>query len=316
MSAALAPFRLVTFSGASNLPLWAGLERGLFAAAGIDLTLAYTPNSVELVRDLYAGKYDIALCAIDNLVAYNEGQGEADLSGPTDFVALFGVDNAMLKLVAAPRFERISDLRGQTLGVDAMTTGFAFVLRDILARHDISEQDVEIVRVGGGAQRLAALVEGRIAATLLNMPLDLLAEAAGCHGLLNANDELGAYQGVVGVMRRGHAKARERELMAFIRGFQRGFDWIVAHRDAAVGLLVRRMKDMSPAIAERAYAKLTDPVSGLRRSLTVDREGVRTVLRLRSRYAAVPKALTNPDLYVDETYVRRATPGSEEHDAG
>ena len=40
--------------------------------------------------------------AVDNAIAYNEGQGEADIGAPADFVALFGVDNGLLSVMAAP----------------------------------------------------------------------------------------------------------------------------------------------------------------------------------------------------------------------
>mgnify|MGYP003348640543 CR=1 FL=1 len=72
-----------------------------------------------------AGRFDLALSSIDNAIAYNEGQGEIDLGGPSDFVALFGVDNGLLNVMASADIADIKALRGQTVSVDAMTTGFA-----------------------------------------------------------------------------------------------------------------------------------------------------------------------------------------------
>ena len=40
-------------------------------------TLTPTPNSVFQLTNLIDGKFDIAMTAIDNVVAYNENQGEA-----------------------------------------------------------------------------------------------------------------------------------------------------------------------------------------------------------------------------------------------
>ena len=62
----------------------------------------FTPNSVEMAKNLMARRYDLALSAVDNAIAYNEGQGEADIGAPADFVALFGVDNGLLSVMAAP----------------------------------------------------------------------------------------------------------------------------------------------------------------------------------------------------------------------
>src|SRR5882757_4794242 len=161
------PLKIVAFAGASNLPFWVGQERGLFQREGVEPALEITPNSVEMAKALHEGRYDLALTSVDNIVAYDEGQGEAALAGPADFVALFGVDNGMLSVMAAPDIGSVAALKGRTVSVDAMTTGFAFVLREMLARNGLAEGDVTFMRVGGGAQRLAALLQGDQAATLL-----------------------------------------------------------------------------------------------------------------------------------------------------
>jgi hypothetical protein len=58
--------------------------------------------------------------------------------------------------------------------------------------------------------------------------------------------------------------------------------------------------------AERAYASLLDPTNGMYRDLRIDREGLATVLRLRSTYAPARKSLTDPERYVDLSYLTAA----------
>ena len=288
--------RVVAFAGASNWPYWVAQERGLFKKEGVEASLDITPNSVELARNLHGGKYDLALAGVDNIVAYNEGQGEADLGGPTDFVALFGVDNGLLSLMAAPDIGSFADLKGKTLSVDAMTTGFAFVLRDLLARNGIGEGDVKIMRVGGGAQRLEGLLKKEQDGTLLNAPLD------------RVKDVLGSYQGIVAAAKRDNADAKGKEVEAFIRAFHQGVAWLYdpANKEEAINLLMARMKGMERPGAERAYTVLLDPKNGIYRDLKVDREGLRTVLMLRSKYGQPRKELSDPGRYIDESYLASA----------
>src|SRR5918993_246980 len=94
----------------------------------------------------------------------------------------------------------------------ALTTGFAFVLRELLARNSIAENDVKIVRVGGGAQRLEALLKKEQDATILNSPLDLVAEARGFKRLAKAREVLGSYQGITGAAKRDTAETKRKEL--------------------------------------------------------------------------------------------------------
>ncbi len=51
---------------------------------------------------------------------------------------------------------------------------------------------------------------------------------------------------------------------------------------------------------------LLDPQSGIYRDLRIDRDGLRTVVRLRQTYAQPAKTLGDPERYIDETIRRRA----------
>jgi len=297
MTMAPVTLNVVAFAGASNLPLWAGQDQGIFAAHGLDLALSLTPNSKAMARDLFDGRCDLALTSVDNIVAYGEGQGEAELGGPADFVALFGVDDGMLNVMASADVATLADLRGRTVSVDAMTTGFAFVLREILGGAGVAGT-VDWVAVGGGAQRLAALLEGAQAATLLNTPLDLAAEARGFRRLARARDVIGPYQGIVAAVRRGAVAEKRAAFIAFAQAFRASIAWLDAHREEAAAILAARA-NMPLPVATRATAALLDPARGLFRDLRIDAEGLRTVLRLRSAHAQPRKALSDITRYLD-----------------
>jgi TRAP-type uncharacterized transport system substrate-binding protein len=76
------------------------------------------------------------MTAIDNVVAYDEEQGEAQTVANLDLVAFMGGDNGFLRLVTVPEVKTYADLKGKQLSVDALTTGYAFVLRKLLEEHD------------------------------------------------------------------------------------------------------------------------------------------------------------------------------------
>ncbi len=293
--------KVVAFAGASNWPMWIGEAKGFFAAEGLAPTLALTPNSRQMAADVFGGTFDIALTSIDNVVAYVEGQGEAQLPGQPDFVAFMGVDDGMLSLMAVPGTANIQALAGQKVAVDAMTTGFAFVLREAIERSGMSLSAVEFVAVGGGAQRLQGLNQRNFAATLLNSPLDIIAEANGAVRLADMRSLIGPYQGISGMARRPWLDANRPLAVSFAKGFRASVAWLTdpANKAEAITILQARLQNTSPEIAERIHARLTDPQRGIRRDLSIDRAGVETVLRLRSKFANPPKPLTEPNRYID-----------------
>ncbi|MGL4635311.1 MAG: ABC transporter substrate-binding protein [Beijerinckiaceae bacterium] len=295
------PLKVVAFAGASNWPMWIGTAKGFFAAENLAPTLALTPNSRQMASDVFGGTFDIALTSIDNVVAYVEGQGEAQLPGAADFVAFMGVDDGMLALMAVPGTTSVAALKGQQVAVDAMTTGFAFVLREALIKSGLKLEDVQFVAVGGGAQRLQGLNEKKFAATLLNSPLDLVAEANGAVRLADMRGLIGPYQGISGMARRPWLDANKPLAVSFAKGFRASVRWLVdpANKAEAIAILRERLPNTSPELAERIHAKLTDSERGIRRDLSLDRAGLETVLRLRSQFANPPKALSDPGRYLD-----------------
>lgn len=302
------PLRVITFDGGWNLPLWAAQRQGFFEANGVAVQTTYTPSSAFLVSGLLEGRFDIALALIDNLVAVQEGQGEAKIADNPDLFAFMGGDGGFLSVLAAPGVKGFADLKGKTLSVDAMTTGAAFVLREIVARNGLADADVTYVRAGGTANRYRELLAGKHEATLLRTPFDLLAQNQGCRQLASA-DVLGPYQGTAGMARRSWATANGAALVGFIRAYRAAAAWLhePANREVVQALLLAHSRDMTPALARQSYELLLAAKGGIARDLAIDPAGLRTVLELRAKYGTPNKPLGDPARYIDLGYYDRAS---------
>jgi ABC-type nitrate/sulfonate/bicarbonate transport system substrate-binding protein len=302
------PLRVIAFDGGWNLPIWAAQRQGFFEANGIAVQLSYTPTSAFLVTSLLAGKFDIALATIDNLIAYQEGQGEAKIPDDPDLVAFMGGDSGFLSIVAKPDIKDIGGLKGRTLSVDAMTTGLAFVQRELVARGGLAESDVTFVRSGGTANRYRDLIDGKHDATLLRTPFELLAKNRGFVILATA-ESLGPYQGTAGFVRRSWARDHEAALVGFIRAYAQATEWLYdrGNREIVEALLVANNRDMTPVLAKQSSDILLAEKGGLARNLAPDPAGIRTVLELRSKFGTPKKTLTDPMKYVDLSYYEKAS---------
>src|SRR5262245_39579396 len=299
---------VIVFPGGFNWPIWVAQENGLFAKHGVEVQLTPTPNSVFQLTGLIEGKYDIAMTAIDNLVAYREGQGEAKVLGP-DLIAFMGGDNGFLRLVTVPEVKTYTDLRGKTLSVDALTTGYAFVLLEILERNGLQkDRDYQVERAGGVLQRFQALMEKKQAGTMLISPFEVQAEARGYNRLANATDVLGRYQGLVGGARKSWADANRDAVIAYIRGFSEAVDWLYdpRNKEAAIAIYRKNLPAANEQAAQIAYSVLLSPRDGFQKKAQIDLEGVSTVLALRSKYGEPHKALIDPAKYYDASFYQAA----------
>lgn len=299
---------VIVFPGGANLPLWTGIRQGFFAQRDLDVEPVYTRSSVEQVTSLTEGKCDIGLTGFDNIVAYREGQGEALLDREPDLFAFMGGDNAFLRLVVRPEIKSYADLKGKALAVDAMTTGFAFVLRKMLALNGVSENDVTFERAGGAVQRYDALKEGKYAGTLLLTPFELTGRALGLHVLQSASDVLPHYQGIVGVASCTWAKDNSARLEKFIAGYLEALRWLyrTENRQAACAILMANVPHMTAELAAATCNILLADKDGFEPAARLDDEGMKTVLALRSEFGVPRKELKQYQNYADLSYYRRA----------
>jgi ABC-type nitrate/sulfonate/bicarbonate transport system substrate-binding protein len=301
--------RLVTFSGATNLPLWIARDKGLFAKEGLDVTTAITSGSTQEVKDLYAGKYDVISSAFDNIVAYAEGQSDVPLDAPFDLVAFLGVHSGINSVVARPDVDGFAGLKGQAVAVDAAKSGYAIVLYQILQKNGLTfGKDYTLLAVGGTANRLAALADGRAAVAIADVPNDMLAQKRGFKLLADATDELGAYQGSAFIARRPWAKDHQAELAAFIRAYAAATDYVFDHRDETIAELKANIKGLSDEDLGRLYDRLVGP-GGLNRRGALNLAGVDNVLKIRETYGEPKKQMGPPSKYIDVTYMERALAG-------
>jgi ABC-type nitrate/sulfonate/bicarbonate transport system substrate-binding protein len=304
----LEPVSVIVFPGGFNWPIWIAQDKGFFTRGDIEAKLTPTPNSVFQLTNLIEGKFDIGMTAIDNVVAYMEGQGEAAVSTTPDLVVFMGGDNGFLSLVTVPDVKTFQDLKGKTLSVDALTTGYAFVLLDLLKRGGLTSADYKVERAGGVLARWDALKEKKHAGTMLITPFDIIAKSNGFNVLQSAIDVYGNYQGLVGATRRGWAAQNPKKVEAYIRGYIAGVDWLydANNKDEAIAILRKHLPQMSPELAAQSYAVLTGP-KGFTRKAELDINGVRRVLELRSEYGQPKKALSDPTRYYDLKYYQAAT---------
>jgi ABC-type nitrate/sulfonate/bicarbonate transport system substrate-binding protein len=181
--------RVNIFNTSSNLPLLAAQANGCFAARGIEVEFQNTPNSDEQRAGLAAGQFEIAHAAVDNAVAMVESAGQ-------DVIIVCGGDAGMNDFMVRSEINRIEDLRGKLLAVDAPNTAYALAAKKILKLHGLIENRDYAVRLAGGTgPRAAAMVaDTQLAAGMINPPFSFTVRDKGLKSLGSQFDLLGPYQ--------------------------------------------------------------------------------------------------------------------------
>ena len=293
---------LICFPGAPNLPIYVAQSKGWFESNGVSVNLSTTPNSAFQAENLASGKFQIAGTAFDNVVAYQEGQGAVPLKD-TDFFAFMGATQVELAFITAPTISSYEDIKGQSLALDALSTGFAFCLYEMLAKNGLSKSDYKMVPVGATPARWESVKAGEHVGTLTIEPFTSIARNQGFKVLDTSTNIFPAYQGGAFAASRKWAAENPETLKGYIRGYLAGLAWTLdpANREEATQILLTNMPEIKPQVAGAVMNSLLSPRSGLTPKGAMLMDGVDTVLDLRSRYGSGGK-LSDPTKYIDLSY--------------
>jgi ABC-type nitrate/sulfonate/bicarbonate transport system substrate-binding protein len=247
------------------------LARDLGFLDGIDLEVSRTTGSPEQLAGLLAGDIDITITAIDNLFAWTLAGADVRLVAQTEATTPLGV-------YARPALSRLADLEGLRFGVDAAGNGFSLVARYLLEGQGIT---AEYVEVGGVKERLDALLNGAVDATLLGPPFDAAAQDASCALLASVASEL---QGLV-----ARAELLESgEFAAYLGALRQGVDAGEEMADAEGEALLAGAG--FGAAARTAWASRP-------RTLEVDPLGLALLTDIRAQLGLMPPGIHLADLH-------------------
>jgi ABC-type nitrate/sulfonate/bicarbonate transport system substrate-binding protein len=296
------------FAGGGNWPIWVAEEKGLFKKHGISIKSTNTPNSVSQIAGTLDGKFDIAMTTFDNIVAYQESQGETPLSTTPDFFAFMGSISGTLRFITQPDIRSYADVKGKTLGVDAASTGFALLMYQLLANNGLTQADYRIERLGGTTARIQGLEQRKIAGAMISAPSELPLLAKGFRTLSDATRDIGPYQGLVGMARRSWAEQNQDRLVPYIRAYVEAVDWLHlnVNREEAIEIFLKKSPNVSRDVAAQSYDALLNRREGFQKKARLDIAGMNTVMKVRSEFGQPKKTLTDPTRYFDERYYRQA----------
>ena len=285
----------VISEGVYSWPLYVAQAQQLFARAGVNVEITVTGSSTHQLERLISGDYDIGLQQSDHIVRGVE-RG-ADL-----FIFMAQALAPELTLVAAPGVKSFSDLRGKAIAVDGARTGYALLLRKLLAAKGLRDGAYSLIEIGGSQERSDALKANAAAASLLNPPFDRNLLAAGFGSLGTTGEYFPTYPGSVAAARRAWAQENAPALIAYIRAFNAAYAWLNDRRnqEAAIGLLPAHL-NIGRATAVRAYAQIAGhPLPA------ITPEGLGQVIDMVWDAEGLTGAKGAPDKYMDLTYLRQA----------
>ncbi|KKM10504.1 hypothetical protein SY88_12470 [Clostridiales bacterium PH28_bin88] len=290
----------VISQSANSWPLYVALDLDFFSQVGLDVKVELTRSSSKQLQGLISGHYDIGHQAADHIIRAVEG-------GAGLFMFM-GISTPLQSLIVRPEVKSFQDLQGKKLAVDGISSGYALLLRGLLARHGLQEgTDYELVAVGGTGERFKAISSGEVSGAFLDGPVDLLAETQGFRRLGSNLDYMPDYQGTVAATRRDWAAAHEDLLVRYIRGYIMAQDWLSdnENKNDAVRIL-RRHVDVPEEIACHTYDRYMS-LHAFNPKAELNVQGLKKVIQVMVQTGELPEPTEDLNKYYDQSYYNLAT---------
>ena len=244
------------YSGISGyqVPLWLGVDLGLFKKYGLNLEPILFRGGAESTHALTGGEIQFDVVAPQPHIA-------ADLSGAEIIIIGTYFNKHTYSVVARSGIRSPQELRGKKIGVLSVVGLNQIVVATALRHWGIEEKSVTLIRAGGSRDRLTALQNGLIDATVVTGAFVDRARAAGMTVLLDLGELEDSFATVSMMTTRTIQSAKRNLVKGFLQGIGEAIH--VFKTDPAVGQksLAKWMRTQDKAILESAYRSYAPRIS-------------------------------------------------------
>lgn len=231
----------------TNAPVLAAADGGYFKRHGLDVKPLVMSGSSTALAGMLSGEVNLITIAGSGVInAHLAGRDAVMIAGTVNF--------APYELIVSKEIQRMEDLKGKKVGIARFGGSADFLARWGLEKNGLKPgRDVIILQTGGNPERLAAVSQGAIQATLLEQSFAYQAKKAGFRSLMDYSTIGLDYQhSGIGTTRSFIAKNRDlvnRFLKAVIEGIHR------LKNDQAFGLRVieRHLRITDKEAIQAAY---------------------------------------------------------------
>jgi NitT/TauT family transport system substrate-binding protein len=227
----------------SWFPIHLSREKGFYRAEGLEVDYVIMKPQVAM-QALIAGD-----------VGYTTALGStirAALRNVPLRVVMTIADKPLFALIARPGIGSVEELKGKLLGISSFGASTDTYARALLRRAKLTpNQDVKIIALGGGMNRVAAIETGAIDAALIEAPYNVMLERKGFHKILFVGDVIPSPLAGLGT-RLDKIQKQPDEVQRLVRATLRGILYAKNNKSDTVRSIMK-WTDMDQGLADGSY---------------------------------------------------------------
>jgi NitT/TauT family transport system substrate-binding protein len=264
-----APSVRISYGGTAGyqLPLWVNREMGLYKKYGIDLEILLIGAGSPNIQALLGGSIQMTQTAGSSAML------AAMRGAPVVIVAT--LDNKLpFQLIARPEIKEPRQLRGKTIGINRFGGSNDTAVIMALKAWKMDPREVTMLQTGGTSARMAALISGRVDATVQSYPEIFSARKLGMNVLADIGD-FGFYTNTSNIVIRSYLQQSRSMVKNIIKAQIEAIHIIKTNKEGTLKVLKKYLQVSDPEAVAGTYDFFTSRMPRVPRT---EVEGVKNIL--------------------------------------
>jgi len=280
-----------------DMPAWVAKETKLFEKNGLDVQLVYFTGGTTAVLALVSG--EVPICQVAGPAVVNSA-----LAGSDIVMIAGGATAADYSLISGREITRPEQLKGGSVAVSNFGAASDFIARYALEKIGLTPgKDVSMVQAGGISDRLAAVLVGRVQATVLNPPASFIGQKKGLNVLADVAKLGLAFQNTGVATSRRFSREQPEIVRRYVRAQVEAVHRIYTDKQTALQIRTKYFRgNVERDILEKTWELLTEGTL-LPRKQYPTMEGIKFILAPLAEKDPKAKA-AKPEDFTDLSFIK------------
>ena len=233
-------------TGPNLTPFWVARDAGLYRQYGLDVDVVFFRGSTIAInalatRDAHFGAFGASSSVL------------AKLGGVDTVLIATATPGLLFYLVTRKEIRNASDLKGKKIAASRSGTDSDLAARVAVQKLGLSEKDVNILSMGTDTERMSAMSQGVVEATVVTIGGYVAAQKLGFHSLIDLSQANVPYEAASLITTRALIKENPDMVLRFTKGFVAAIQYAQTHREATLKILTKYMRTSDADILNASY---------------------------------------------------------------
>ncbi len=281
-------------TGANLTPFWVARDAGLDRQYGLDVDVVFFRGSTIAINALATKDAHFGAFGASSSVL-------AKLGGVDTVVIATAAPGLLFYLLVKKDIKNANDLKGKKIAISRPGTDSDLGARVAVQRLGLNEKEVSFISLGTDSERLAAMLQGVVDATVVSVSGYITGQKLGFHSILDLGQANIPYEAAGLITTRALMRDNSDLVMKYVKGFIAGIHYAKTHREPTLKILAKYMRTDDRDVLNASYDYFVGRI--IPRVPYVNEKGLQAVIDfIRQRNPQTPNVKASE--FMDNRYIK------------